>query len=148
MELFFAKIVKNYNYFSEALYLRPLTGFRIHLTLNKYSLTCRVTPLSMYCMTHIQGPVCYRKFRHIHVLFRHIQPYCGIFRTLCNSYIIKSWYIQNPDIFRTQDVFRTLSRYILAYSKRCVTLAYCEPFYIQKLVIFRILAYLGSDAYS
>ena len=34
MELF-AKIVKNYNCFSKALHLRSLTGFRIHLSLNR-----------------------------------------------------------------------------------------------------------------
>ena len=37
-----------------------------------------------------------------HVLFRHIQPYCGIFRTLCNSCIFRTLsyskfqHIQNP----------------------------------------------------
>ena len=34
----FAKIVKNYNYFSKALHLRSLTEFWIILSLNKYSL--------------------------------------------------------------------------------------------------------------
>ena len=54
-------------------------------------------------------------FRHIHVLFKHIQPYCGI--------------------FRIQDKFRSLSRHILAYSERCVTLAYIvrtPPFFFLK----------------
>ena len=61
-------------------------------------------------------------FRHIHVLFRHVQSYYGILRTLCNSFIFRtlpyseSWY-------RTQDIFRTCWRAILAYSERCVTLA-------------------------
>ena len=31
-------------------------------------------------------------------------------------------HIQNPGILRTQDIFRTLSRHILAYSERCVML--------------------------
>ena len=39
----FAKIVKNYNYFSKALHLRSLNGFWICLSLNKYSLTSRET---------------------------------------------------------------------------------------------------------
>ena len=36
-------------------------------------------------------------------------------------------HIQNPAIFRIRDIFRTLSRHILAYSERSVTLAYWEP---------------------
>ena len=52
-------------------------------------------------------------------------------------------HIQNPGIFITQDIFRTLSRYILVYSECCVTLAYWEPCYIQNFAIFRILAYLN-----
>ena len=39
---FFAKIFKYYNYLPKALYRRPLTGIWIRLSLNKYSLTCRV----------------------------------------------------------------------------------------------------------
>ena len=42
MEIF-AKIAKNYNYFSKALHLRSLTGLWIRPSLNKYPLTCRVT---------------------------------------------------------------------------------------------------------
>ena len=51
-------------------------------------------------------------------------------------------YIQNPGIFSTQEIFRTLSRHILANSERCVTLAFENP------AIFRILAYLVHEAYS
>ena len=40
---FFAKIVNVYNLFSTALHLRYLTVFWIRLSLNKYSLNCRVT---------------------------------------------------------------------------------------------------------
>ena len=40
---FFAKIVKNYNYFSKSLHLISLTGVWKGLSLIKYSLTCRVT---------------------------------------------------------------------------------------------------------
>ena len=65
-------------------------------------------------------------FKH-HVLFKHLQPYCGIFRTLCNSCIFRTLHIQIPDIFITQEIFRTLSRHILVYSDRCVTVAYGEP---------------------
>ena len=41
-------------------------------------------------------------FRHIHILFRYIQPYCSTFRTLRNSCVFRTlpysifWYIQNP----------------------------------------------------
>ena len=40
---FFAKIVQNYNYFSKALQFRSFSTFWIHLSLNKYLLTCRMT---------------------------------------------------------------------------------------------------------
>ena len=49
---FFAKIVRNYNYYSKALYLRSLTGFWIRLFLNKYPLTCRVTWRYVYHDTY------------------------------------------------------------------------------------------------
>ena len=76
----------------------------------------------MYCMIHIQNPVYYRKnsdiFGNIHVLFRHIQSYCCIFRTLWNRFIFRTLcHIQNPGIFRTQDIFRTLSRHILNFER-------------------------------
>ena len=48
-------------------------------------------------------------------------------------------YIQNPGISRTQEIFRTLSRHILAHSERCVT-----PAHFQNFAIFKILAYLGA----
>ena len=64
----------------------------------------------MYCTMHIQNPVYYREFRHIQACSRPIQTYCGIFRTLCNSFIFR-------------------------------TLPYSE------FAIFRILAYLGPEAY-
>ena len=99
-------------------------------------------------MIHIQNSVYHRKFRHIHVLLRHIQPYCAIFRTLCSSWIFRTLPIQNPGIFITSDTFWTLSRHILAYSERCVTFAYWEPCHIQNFTTFRILVYLGTDVYS
>ena len=52
-------------------------------------------------------------------------------------------HIQNVGIFRTQDMFRTLSRHILVYAERCVTLVYLEPCYIQNFAILRFLTYLG-----
>ena len=60
-------------------------------------------------MKPIQNPVYYRKFRHnrhIHILFRHVPPYCDIFRTLyCVTLAYSApCHIQHPAIFRTQSV--------------------------------------------
>ena len=54
-------------------------------------------------MIHIQNPVNYRKFRHI-------QPYCGIFTTLCNSCIFKILSYFEPKVYSElcQGLFRTL----------------------------------------
>ena len=57
-------------------------------------------------------------------------------------------HIQNPAIFRIQDIFITLSRYILAYSEHCVMLTDWESCHIQTFDTFRILAYLGPKVYS
>ena len=73
----------------------------------------------------------------IHVLLRHIQPYCGIFRTLCNSWI-----------FRALSYWESWYTYLKAYSERSVTLGYWDLCHIQNFVIFRILACLGPEAYS
>ena len=53
---FFVEIVKNYNYFSKALHLRSFTGFWISLSLNKYSLTWRVT--SSYVLSDTYSDRC------------------------------------------------------------------------------------------
>ena len=104
-------------------------------------------------------------FRNIHVLFRHIKPYCGIFKTLDLFRILlrhtleyseccvtltfwEPCHIQNSGIFRTQDISRTLSRHTLDYSECCVTLAYWEPCHIQIFAIFRVLPCLGPEAYT
>ena len=50
-------------------------------------------------------------FRHIHVIFRHIQPHCSIFRTACNSCLLVYsvlCHIQNLSILSNRDVFRTV----------------------------------------
>ena len=71
-------------------------------------------------------------FSHIHVPFRQIQPYYGIFWIICFSCFFSC-------IFRTRNIYITLSRHILAYSERCVTLAYWELCHVQNFVIFKIL---------
>ena len=63
----------------------------------------------------------------------------------------ESLHIQSSGIFRTRNIFRTLSRYILAYSETCVMVTYWETCQIQNFAIFRILANAGPEhiqAYS
>ena len=92
-------------------------------------------------MINIQNPVYYPKFRHI-------QPCCGIFRILCNSWIFKTLSYSESWHIRAQDKSTTLSRRIRAYLECCVMVASWEPCHIQNFVIFRILAYLRPQAYS
>ena len=85
---FFAKTVKNYNYFYKVRLLRSSTGFWIYLSLNKYPL-----PQWSYasCMINIENPIYYCKLRHI-------QPYISTFRTLPyleSCHILNPRYIQN-----------------------------------------------------
>ena len=98
----------------------------------------------MYCMIHIQDPIYYPKLKHVHI-FNHIVAYLEPCVTLV---YLEPCHIQNPGIFRTQDILRSLSRHILAYSERCVMLAYWEPCHIQNFVTFRISVYLGPETYS
>ena len=74
----FPKIVKNHNHFPKALHLRSLTGFWICLFLNKHELTCRVA--SCYVLYDYEEPC----------LLSQIQTYSGIFRTLCNAWILRT----------------------------------------------------------
>ena len=142
---FLAKIVKNYNYFSKAVYLRSLTMFWIHLSLNKYSLTCRVTLHYVLCDKYSKP-----------CLLSKIQTYSGIFTFYSDIFSHPVRYLEpcltlgysEPCHIQNPGIFRTLSRYILAYLECCVTLAYWEPCHIQDFVIFRIWAYLGPQAYS
>ena len=57
-------------------------------------------------------------------------------------------HVQNPYIFRTRDIFRTLSRDILAYSKCCVTLAHWEPCHIQNFNTVYLGTFRHIQAYS
>ena len=98
----------------------------IQLFLNKYSLTCK-WPRAMYCR-YI--------FRTLSYTSIHIVAYWEPCVTLAYS---EPCHIQNPGIFRAQDIFRTLSSQILAYSKRCVTLAYWEHWHIQNCAILGLL---------
>ena len=96
----------------------------------------------MYCMILVQNPVYYRKFRHIqaYMLFSYIVTYLEPCVTLAYS---EPCHIQNPGIYRAQDIFSSLSRHILAYSEHCVTrilriLSYSEFSHIKNFGIFRI----------
>ena len=61
----FAKIIKSYDHFSKALYLRSLLRFRICRSPNKYSLTSRVTSHCVFYVTFIALQCCIQMF------FRH-----------------------------------------------------------------------------
>ena len=122
------KIVKNNKYLFKVLFLGSLASFQIRPSLNTYSWTCRVN--SQYVLLNTYSWTC--RVNSQYVLYETYSKPC---------------HIQNSGIFRTQDIFRTLLRYILAYSERCGTLAYWESCHIQKFGIFRILTYLGPEAY-
>ena len=61
-------------------------------------------------MRHIQNPVYYRIFRHILILFRHIQVYCVVvYLEPCATLAYSGpCHMHNPSMFRTQYIFRTL----------------------------------------
>ena len=85
----------------------------------------------MYCMIHNQNPVI-----SIFTVYSdsHIVAYLEPCVTLAYS---EPCHIQNPGIFKIQDIFRTLSRHILAYSEYCATVAYSKPCHIQNFPISR-----------
>ena len=121
----FYKNSQNSNIFSKALYLRSLTEFWIHSSLSKYSLTCRVT-LS-YVLYETYSESC---------LLPEIQTYSGIFTSYFDkfSHIVayvepcvtlaysEPWYVQNPGLFRTQDLFRSVK--VFNYSSRTFHLSF------------------------
>ena len=95
-------------------------------------------PCALYCFSHIQKPAIIRTlsiilnsdiFRLIPVVFRHIQPYRGIFGTLCVSCMFRtlsykeSWHILDP---------RYIQNTVKAYYDiiRMLCNAYWEPCYI------------------
>ena len=98
----------------------------------------------MCCIRHLQDPVYYRKLRHSGIFTPYSDIY-SVFRTLCNSCIFRSlpyseyWHIE-PKIY-------SKSRHLLAYVC-CLLLAYWKPCHILNFCLFRIMAYLGSEAYS
>ena len=99
---YFAKIHEVYNYFSKALYLRSLTGLWIRLSLNKSSLTCRVTSRYVLYDTYSENSGIFISYSHIFtyivacsdpVIFRilaYLRP--KIYSELCQSIF---WHIQS-----------------------------------------------------
>ena len=74
----------------------------------------------MYYIIHIQNPVYYCKFRDILLYARRIPTYSVIlwyilWYTLCTLALSEPCHVHNPVIFRTQDIFKTLSRHIQAF---------------------------------
>ena len=74
----------------------------------------------MYCMIRAQNSVYYRKFRHIQpysCLIRYIQPYSRPIQPYYEHGVTLAYsepcHIQNLDIFRIEDVVKTMSRHIL-----------------------------------
>ena len=107
-----------------------------------------------------QTPVYCCRLIHIHVLFKYVQSYCGIFRILCNSFIFialpysESWHIWNLRYIQNfvkaySGIFRTLCN---AFILR--TLPYLELCHIQDISvlsnpgIFRTLFIQAYQAYS
>ena len=78
-------------------------------------------------------------------IFSHIVAYLEPCAILAYSGPV---HIQNPGIFRAQDIFRTLPRHILAYSVDCVTLAFWKTCFIQNFAIFRIFGIEKLEVYS
>ena len=129
----FSKLVKSCNYFSKVLYLTSLTGFRIYASLSKYSLNCRIISGIVYILYETYSEPCpiqnhsyYRKFRHIQAYSRPFKTYSAIMRHIQSPLLLFAFlepcHIQNLGIFRAPEIFTALSRHILAYSERCVTL--------------------------
>ena len=92
----FIKIVKSYNYFSKAFYLRFLTGFWIHPPLNKYSLICRVTLCYVLHKTYPEPS-----------LLLYIQTYSGIFTSYSGIFSHIMAYLEHCIIFAYSESWHT-----------------------------------------
>ena len=114
----FVNIVKSYNYFSKVLYLRSLTGFWILPSPNKYSLTGRVN--SSYVLYERYSEPCLlswiQTYSGILTFYSDILSYILAYLEACVILTYSEYHIQNPGIFGTRNIIRTLSRHVLAYS--------------------------------
>ena len=77
---------------------------------------------------------------HLSDMFSHIVVCLETCVTLAYS---EPCHVQNFSIFKTWNIFRTLSRHILVYSEHWLTLAYRKSCHIQNFVASRTLANLG-----
>ena len=129
---FLQKIVKNFDNFSKV-HFRSFIGFWIHPSLNKYSLTCRVTLYYVLYDTYSEPCLLLKiqpeLFRHIHILFSHIAAYLEPCITLAYS---EPSHIRNPCVFRSKNISRTLCN-----ARILRTLPYLELRYIQNFGMFR-----------
>ena len=99
----------------------------------------------------------FRQFRHIHAYssifrhiqiypekIRHIQAYSGIIQAYSEPCVIitysELWYIENPRIFKTRGIFRTLIHPKLWYVQ--------NQRHVQNPGLFRSPGYLKPEAYS
>ena len=73
-------------------------------------------------------------FRHNWAYPKIIQGFQAYSEPCVTLACLETWHNQNPNIFRTRSIFRTL--------------AYSQPWYIQNSDIFRTMAYSKSEAYS
>ena len=107
-----------------------IIAFRQMFRALSYPLTCGVTSHYVFYDTYLEPCLLLKTQTYSGIftsyldIFSHIVAYLDPCVTLA---YYKPCHIQNPDIFKTQDISSTLSRHILAYSQCCVTLAYWEP---------------------
>ena len=77
-------------------------------------------PCNMHCIWDIFRTLSFNEnsdmFKDIHVLFRHFQPYSGIFEPWITVIYSEPFHIQNSGIFRTWDICRTMLKHTLAYA--------------------------------
>ena len=108
----FVKIIKTYKYFSKTFFFRSFTASKYANLLIKCSLTCRVTSHYTLYGTDLEPYLLWSNSG----IIKHIFAYWETCVILTYS---EPCHIQNLGIFRTQDIFRTLSRHVLANTE-CV----------------------------
>ena len=122
----FEKIVKSYNYFS---------GLWIRSSLNKYSLTCRMTSRYVLYLTYTEP--CRTLSIVNSDIFRRITSYLDILshvvkylETCLTFTYLEPCHFQDPGMFRIRDIFRTLSYFgifgTLCNARMLTTLPYLE----------------------
>ena len=74
---------------------------------------------------------------HIHVLFGHIQPYCGIFRTLCNSCIFRILAYLELEIYRSSRPEVFCKKGVLRNSTKFTGKHLCQRLFFNKVAGLR-----------